>query len=530
MRLKFWLETPPSENRAESRPGRKTGASMMIVVFVYFMISVIGLGLYTLTRTYRLWSSAKNDAVLLSTAAENGARAGFAAVETILTGRTFPLVLTETGYAALRAATLSGQTDIVEAALGAALPLAVQDTDGESEWGAALDFEPEHVSDSESYFAAEFLGSIEARGKLARRLRTKRTVLNIGLAVMAGRVPLSAFPFLLAGENGPAQAAALLAENKVVLAPPEAGGGLLLPASTRNLLIPSDVSPQLAETLKIKVFSPDGLTVYQLRQALGLPLVNEPVPDGVYLVTNDAGLGGVFIQGDVEEMILAAAAGRQYFQFRLEEGTWRMWFNPSEYQTEFVGPKETRSYARSPLPIVMVNGDIDSLGGGVVDGLGNLILSTGTDAPSILAGVSLTIVSSGETVITSHLIQEGVRWSDGLPYIKDSTAQLFLYAAGSDFLTGAETGGRIRIGDAAPADLYLQASLTARNGIQIEGEGRKVTVSGGVQASDLKMGENRLFVLPDSRLLSTLQSPNVSPRSIDHLLLVIGWEARRWSE
>jgi hypothetical protein len=530
MRLKFWPETPPSENRIKSRPDPENGAIAMIVVFVYFMISAVGLGLFMLTRTYRLWGAAKSDAVLLSTAAENGARAGLAAMETILARRIFPLSLTDQEYAVLRAATLSGQTDVVETALGAALPLAVRDVDGKSEWDAELNFEPEHVSDSESFIAAEFLGSIEARGRLARRLRTKRTALEIGLAVMAGRVPLSAFPFLLAGKNGPDQAAALLAENKVVLAPPEAGGGLLSPATTSSLLIPSDVSPQLAETLKIKILSPGGLTVYQLRQALGLPLVNEPVPDGVYLIANDAGLGGVFIQGDVEEMILAASAGRQYFQFRLEEGTWRMWFNPSEYQTEFITPAETRRYARSPLPIVMVNGGIASLGGGIADGLGNLTLSTGTDAPSILAGVSLMIVSSGETVITSHLIQEGVRWTEGLPYVKDSTAQLFLYAAGSDFLTGAETNGRIRIGDAAPADLYLQATLTARNGIQIDGKGRNVTVSGGLQTSDLEMGDSRLFVLPDSRLLSTLQSPGLSPRSTDPLLLIIGWEARRWSE
>lgn len=347
---------------------------------------------------------------------------------------------------------------------------------------------------------------------------------------MAGRVPLSAFPLLLAGEDGPDQAAALAAENKVVLASPEAGGGLLPCGSTTNALIPSDVSPQLAETLRIRILTPDGLTVYQLRQALGLPLVNEPVPDGVYLVVNDAGLGGVFVQGDVEEMLLAADAGRQYLQFRLEEGTWRMWFNPSEYRTEFAGPGETRGYDRSPLPIVMVNGRISSLGGGIADGLGNLTLAAGTDAPSIAAGVSLTIVSSGETVITSHLIQEGVRWSEGLPYVKDSTAQLFLYAAGSDFLSGEERTGRIRIGGAAPADLYLQATLTARNGVQIEGDGRTVTVSGGLQAPTLEMGESRLIVRPDSRLLSALQSLNPSPRSTLPLLVVIGWEARRWSE
>jgi hypothetical protein len=530
MSSQFWLETPPSEKQAESRSGRPKGGLTMVVVFVYFMISAVGLGLFMLTRTYRLWGGAKSDAILLGAAAENGARAGLAAMEEILAGRLFPIVITDAEYSALRTATLSGETEVVEAALGVSLPLSVAGAEGDAEWSAKLAFAPERVCDSESYFSAAFLGSIAARGRLIRRLRTKRTILDVGTAVQAGRVPLSAFPFLLAGESAPERAAELLAENDVVLASPEAGGGRLAAAATETVLISSDVSPQLAETLKMKVFSPDGLTIYELRQALGLPLVNEPVPDGVYLVVDDAGLGGVFVQGDVEEMILAADCGRQYIQFRLEEGTWRLWFNPSEYETEFLTPEGIRAFDRRPLPIVMVNGGIASLGGGIVDGLGNLTLAPGTDAPSILAGVSLTIVSSGETVITSHLIQEGVRWTDGIPYLKDSTAQLFLYASGSDFLSGAETNGRIRIAAAAPDDLHLQASLTARDGILIEGEGRTVTVSGGLQTTNLETEGSLINVRPDGRLLSDLQSPNLAPRSALPVLCLIGWEARRWSD
>lgn len=178
----------------------------------------------------------------------------------------------------------------------------------------------------------------------------------------------------------------------------------------------------------------------------------------------------------------------------------------------------------------MVNGGIASLGGGIVDGLGNLAPATGTDAPSILAGVSLTIVSSGETVITSHLIQEGVRWKDGIPYLKDSTAQLFLYASGSDFLSGRETNGRIKIGAAAPADLQLQASLTARDGILVEGAGRTITVSGGLQAKSLDVNGSRLDIRPDVRLLSDLQAPNLGPRTADPVLSLLGWEVRQWSD
>lgn len=530
MRSRSWLETPRSLRQAERRAGRSKGSLSMVVVFVYFMISAIGLGLFMLTRTYRLWGAAKNDSILLGTAAENGARASLDALSEILADRLFPIALTDAGYAILRTATLSGEADPVESALGAPLPLAVADAGGGAEWSAELDFASERVCDSESYFSAMFLGSIAARGRLVRRLRTKRTTLEIGLSVMAGRVPLSAFPFLLSGENASENAAGLLADDSVVLVPPEAGGGRLPAAATETALITSDVAPQLAETLRIKILSPDGLTIYELRQALGLPLINEPVPDGVYLIVNDAGLGGVFVQGDVEEMILAADGGRQYIQFRLEEGTWRLWFNPSKYETEFRTPEEIRGYGRSPLPIVMVNGGIASLGGGIVDGLGNLALYPGSDSPSILAGVSLTIVSSGETVITSHLIQEGVHWQDGVPYLKDSTAQLFLFASGSDFFSGTETSGRIKIGAGALEDLQLQASLTARDGILVEGAGRTITVSGGLQTTNLDVNGSRLEIRPDGRLLSDLQAPNLGPRTADPVLCLLGWEVRQWSD
>jgi hypothetical protein len=180
--------------------------------------------------------------------------------------------------------------------------------------------------------------------------------------------------------------------------------------------------------------------------------------------------------------------------------------------------------------MVLVNGSIASLGGGTVDGLGNLTLSASTDTPSVLAGVSLTIVSSGETVISSHLIQEGVRWSDGLPYLKDSTSQLFLFAAGSDFLTGAKTDGKVRTGAAAPADLYLQASIAAGDGFRLEGTNRNVILSGSLQAGGLEAGSNRLSIRPDDRLLSILQSPQSFPRSTSPVLFLTGWETLQWTD
>ena len=256
MPLKSWPGTPPSANRAESRSGREAGSITLIVVFTYFLMSVLGLGLFMLTRTYRLWSTYKNDAVLLREAAENGVRAGFGALDGILAARAFPLTLTENEFETLRAATMAGQSDAAAAALGAAFPLIVQEMAGWSEWTSETAFRPVCVADSETFFAAEFTGTIDARGRLIRRARAKRTVLDIGLSLMAGRVPLSAFPFLLAGDNAREQASELLAGKSVVIAAPESGGGQIPPAAADHLLVPNDATPQLAETLRIRILLP----------------------------------------------------------------------------------------------------------------------------------------------------------------------------------------------------------------------------------------------------------------------------------
>jgi len=530
MPFPFWRGTQLSENDGAGRAGRKSGSVTLVVVFVYFIFSAIGLGLFMLARLHRQWSLTGRDSLLLSTAAENGARAAIGEMGMTLAGRSFPLNLTGEEYEILRSAARAGGTEPLEASLGCGLPLTISGRGGAAEWTAGLGFSPERVTEDGSCFTAAYRGTIDSRGWLTGRARTKRTYLEIEMSVMAGHVHLSAFPFLLAGEKGPEQAADLIAGNSLVLAPPEGVRGRLPAAATERSLIPSNAGPLLAEALKIKIFSPADLTIARIRQALGLEPSPDPVPDGVYLIVDDLGLGGVFVQGDVEEMLLAAAEGRQYIQFLLEEGAWRIWFNPNEPRTEFFGPEDRRSFDLRPLPIVLVNGSVASLGGATVDGLGNLTLSTATETPAILAGLPLTIVSSGETVISSHLVQEGVRWTDGIPYLKDTKAQLFLFASGSDFLTGSKTNGRVRIGASGPDDLYLQAAVTARDGFRLDGSGKNIILSGSLQAGGLEAGTNRLSIRPDDRLLSPLSSPASAPRSTEPVLFISGWEALRWTD
>ena len=118
--------------------------------------------------------------------------------------------------------------------------------------------------------------------------------------------------------------------------------------------------------MKIGVFRPGDLSPARLREVLGLEPSTEPVPDGVYLIRNDLGLGGVFVQGDLDEMILAIGGDSQIVVFRAAGAEWRLEWSPARSRTEFLTPEGASAYDLVPLPIVFVNGKVASLGGGVV--------------------------------------------------------------------------------------------------------------------------------------------------------------------
>jgi hypothetical protein len=258
----------------------------------------------------------------------------------------------------------------------------------------------------------------------------------------------------------------------------------------------------LEEALRVKLFSPQDLSPRRLRQALGLEDSEEAVPDGVYLVRSDLGLGGVYVQGDLEELITAVAEGVQVMCFRNGDAEWILKFNPVQGWTEFAGPGSSVTYQDLVEPVIIVDGAVKSLGGGRPDETGRLHLCPEEEIASILRGVRLTLVSSGRIVLSSHLLQEGVVWQQGLPYIKESESQLFIFSTGAGLTSGAVAEGGITVGPGAPADLKVQAELVASGGgFRIEGGAKSVHLLGSLQAADIDLGSSRLSVSQDPGLL-----------------------------
>ena len=256
----------------------------------------------------------------------------------------------------------------------------------------------------------------------------------------------------------------------------------------------------------------------------------DPVPDGVYLIENDLGLGGIFVQGSLDEMILAVRGDAQIVVFRAGEAEWRLEWSPAGSRTEFAAPQGSRYYDLVPLPLLFVNGALAALGGGTIGPDGRVDMCFDGRTPAVLNGVDLTIVSADRVTIATHLILEGVRWQDGIPYSKGSEAQLAILAAGRDAVTGERTEGGISVSDGAPANLKLQASLTAAaGGFGIEGPARSVELLGALHADAYAGNGSRLTLYRDDRAAAG-GFPRIAPLTAEPQLAVYALKVLAWRE
>ena len=297
-----------------------------------------------------------------------------------------------------------------------------------------------------------------------------------------------------------------------------------------GMLIPESAAPFLAKALDVEIFRPQDITAAKLRSVLGLPESQDPVPDGVYLIRNDLGLAGVYVQGDIQEMVTAIEASYQVISFRLDEGVWVLKYSPAESRTSFLSPQGEETFGLVPLGVIIISGEVASLGGGIVEPGGEIRLVTDGEVPSLLPGVKLTLVASGKITISSHLIQQGLSWQDGIPYVKSEQSQLVIFSTGRDLWTEAAVEGGVIISADAPQDLKVQAALTAGGGgFTVEGGGKTLQVIGSLQAND--------YLSSGSRLLLAHRAPGMNsddfapgPQTALPVLLISRFSVSQWKE
>jgi hypothetical protein len=502
----------------------------MAVLLLFVVFAGLGLAMLHASGVHLKVNGFRKFSALLDCASENGLKRGL---------RDFTDWLESTGLTAavpservedLRDRPDTGFALLLEDALGAAFPRTLEESFGGMSWESRAACGLGSLQDMGDYFRISAGLRIESSGGLSYVAPKRLSVLEGALGLLAGRLPLPAIPLYIRKDMTENQKAAFLGENEIRFT--SKPGELLKPglAASAEGVIPADLSPVVAKALNIRIFSPDELTPARLREALGFEPSTDPVPDGVYLIRNDLGLGGVFVQGDLEEMVLAVNGDAQVVAFRADGTEWVLEFSPARSRTDFRTPDGSFAFDLAPLPIIIVNGKIQSLGSGWVDGSGRVELVGDGETPAVLGGVGLTIISAEKVTITSHLILQGVRWQDGVPYSKDSSAQLVIYSSGRDLVSGEALEGGIAIGEAAPPDLRIQASLTAASGgFAIEGTGKAVQLLGALHADGYAGNGNTLSIVRDERAAAG-EFPENAPLTAAPRLAITSLKVLSWKE
>ncbi len=511
-----------------TQPRSPRGTVSMAVILLFFVFAGLGLAMVHASGLHLKIGGFRKFSTALDYASENGLKCGLRDFASRLAARGPLALLAEDDLEALRTDPTRGLERLFEAAFGAPSPLLLSKSLDGMSWDSRAACRLDRITDRGEYFRISAGLRIEASGGLVRVAARRASALEGSLGLLAGRLPLPAVPFYIKKEIAGGPGADFLEENGIrLLSRP---GEILppVPAAGGEGLVPEDISPLVAKALNARLFRPQDLTPGRLREALGLEPSAEPVPDGVYLVRDDLGLGGVFVQGDLEEMVLAVRGTAQLIAFRTEAGEWLLEFSPSESRTRFRGPAGEEDFDLVPLPIIIVNGKVLSLGGGAVGLDGRIAMIFDDRTPAVLDGVDLTIVASDRITISSHLILQGVRWQDGLPYVKDSKAQLIIFASGRDVVSGETRDGGIAVGAEAPSELKLQGSLTAaEGGFSIEGTGKDVQVLGALHADDYDGGGNALALVRDERAAAREYSTSAPLTPLPYLvftsLRILSW-------
>lgn len=514
------------------KPKKKTakGAMTLISAFLFFVFSTLGLSMLYFSQIYLKLSAYKKNSILLDYASENGVKQGFTQLVDLLAQVPSPAVLSSEETNELKEDALNNGKRILEKLFGSEIPLKNSASWEKLSWESSTLFPLREIEERGDYFKALYSAVMHSEGKIKNFWPRRESTLESKMDVFVGHLPLPQIPLLINKKLNQEQKTNFMEKNKIEILHQDKSS--LPPQITfsEEKLLPKEANSQLSKALKIKIFYPQNLSARQLRSALGLEETSEPVPEGVYLIKNDLGLGGIYVQGDVEEMVLAIERDFQIISILTEHGRWILKFSPSKGKTVFSSPTENYFYDLTPLGIIIVNGEIRRLGGGIVKPSGQILLVKEEEISSILHGVNLTIISSDKITLSSHLIHQGVDWKEDVPYLKDSNSQLIIYAAGKDFLEGSEKEGKIVVDKDAPKEIKVQASLTASGkGFSIEGEGKTVHILGSLQASDYSSNKNKLKITIDEQLFEEKSLQN-APQTAKPVLYLSSFRPVEWKE
>lgn len=512
-----------------ARPGQK-GSATMVATLLFLAFSVLGMSMLLLSQIHLKAGAGRKLSMILDYASENGVKRGLEALGERMDSADALVGISPALAADYRADAFRGGQKIAGDFLGWEFPREDRETWEGLSWSSSTACSSVQAEERGEFISVTYGILIDGEGSMTGFKPKRASSCSASLEAMAGRLPLPCIPLFINKDMAPGEGAEFMTANNISFRTMPGERRPRLQAAGAPI-IPQEALPQLAKALKIDLFRPEDLDNAVLRRALGLEPSNDPVAEGVYLIHDDLGLGGVFVQGDVAEMVAAIDEDYQAIRFATGAGEWILRYSPSLSRTVFETPRGAFAFDLVPAGVICVNGSIASLGGGIVAPSGKIIMVTEDTVPSVLAGISLTIVSSDRVTISSHLFSQGVRWKEGIPYIKDPSSQLIIYATGKDFLDGSRAEGTISMAEGVPRSLTVQASLVAAGtGFTIEGSGKDVELLGSLQATDYSSGNNSLAISADPALTGARTVPEGAPMTTVPMRYVASLKILEWRE
>ncbi|HUM33671.1 MAG: hypothetical protein WBK32_01735 [Candidatus Saccharicenans sp.] len=481
---------------------KEAGSAFVVCLLVMAIFISLGLGWLINSQIFLQVEGSRKLNRLTLYAAENGLKTSLELINEQLQTSYCGQEISEENYESLKARLLSGQTPVTGSAINEIIS-SQENTDAFSRmtWAVSTSVESAGLEDFERYVKSTCRLIINSTGRVQGFGGQRTEEVAALLTFYAGHLPLDQLSAAIE-EGG-------LSENKneqiklVSSAPASIENDRPLTLSQGT--IPDDALPLISRGLKL--LKPDGLPNWLLRQVLGLPPGNDPVPDGVYLIRDDLGLGGVFVEGDLSQLLLGLQADWQIIQFQQEDKTWQMKFNPKSQKTSCITPEGRMDDSRLLIPLIMINGRVENLACGRPGPDGFLLPSADEDALSILAGCQLTIVSSSDINITTNLKAQGLEWKQGIPYLRQKASPLIIWSTGKDFQTKEQVDGGINLFSQGNQPLTITGNLVAGGeGLKVNSESGEVQIAGSLAATRVKARDNQLTVFTD--LQSQVSSGN----------------------
>ena len=321
MNYRFSPKTSGSSSLERDKNKRK-GTVLIVTIFLFLAFSTLALGLIFISQVYLQVGGYSKNSSRLDYCSENGIKEAFHHLAAAIGSAPSPAVISEERYIELRDDTRGLGKRLFEEAAGIFFPVQIQAQEETMIWQSRTDCLLEKFVEKDNFFSAVYSLPVQAEGRLRSLAFRRPTSLEARAEVLAGRIPLSAFPFLLNKTLSPEERRDFLEENDITLLP---SSREILPPQVSFAdapLIPQSAAPLLEKALDIEIFRPQDMTAAKLRAVLGLEESQEPVPEGVYLIRNDLGLAGIYVQGDVQEMVAALEGNYQVISFRLGGSVW----------------------------------------------------------------------------------------------------------------------------------------------------------------------------------------------------------------